>query len=145
MKTKIQKAVLGGIVGTAAMTLVIFMAPMMGMPKMNPAAMLSDMLGIPILLGWMMHFMIGIFFALSYTFILSALLKKIPGKIFKGLFFGLLVFIFAQIMITILAQIMGNPMPMGDRTLMLVGSLMGHIIYGVVTILGQLYFKVTDR
>ena len=84
MKTKIQKSVLGGLVGTAVMTLVIFLAPMMGMPKMNPAEMLSSMMGVPILIGWIMHFMTGIIFALGYVFLLSNRHSVIVEKIKSG-------------------------------------------------------------
>ncbi|MBG0780957.1 MAG: hypothetical protein H0S84_01675 [Bacteroidales bacterium] len=42
------------------MTLIMMVGPMMGMPKMNPATMLSMMMGFPLIVGWIMHFMIGL-------------------------------------------------------------------------------------
>ena len=136
MKTKIQKSVLGGLVGTAVMTLVIFLAPMMGMPKMNPAEMLSSMMGVPILIGWIMHFMTGIIFALGYVFLLSNLIKKINSKVLKGAIFGIVVFIFAQVMMTLMEAVMGGmPAPQGNMLLMFIGSVMGHLVYGIVTVL----------
>lgn len=56
MNTKIQKPILGGIIGTAIMTMVMFVAPMIGMPKMSPTEMLSGMLGMPVVVGWTVHF-----------------------------------------------------------------------------------------
>ena len=41
MANKLGRSILAGIVATAVMTGVTFMAPMMGFPKMNPAEMLS--------------------------------------------------------------------------------------------------------
>jgi len=70
MIVKIQKALLGGITGTAAMSLFMMIAPFMGIPKMNPAQMLSSIIGFPILVGWVMHFMIGVTFAMAYVFFL---------------------------------------------------------------------------
>lgn len=135
MKTKIQKSVLGGLVGTAVMTLIMFIAPMMGMPKMNPAEMLSGMLGVPTFLGWIMHFMIGIVFAASYVFIISELLKKVNSKVINGALFGLIVFVFAQIMMMMMKSLMGGmASPEGNMALMMIGSIMGHLVYGVVTV-----------
>ncbi len=52
MLVKIPKALLGGITGTTAMSLFMMLAPLMGIPKMNPAQMLSSMMGFPIWVGW---------------------------------------------------------------------------------------------
>jgi hypothetical protein len=69
MKTKITQALIGGIAATLVMTMVMFIGPMMGLPKMNPASMLSMMIGVPVFMGWVLHFMIGIIFALVYMYL----------------------------------------------------------------------------
>jgi len=136
MKTKIQQAVLGGIVATAVMTMVMFVAPLMGMPKMNPAAMLAGMMGFPIIIGWVMHFMVGVIFALAYVFLFSGIFAKISSKIVKGALFGLVVFLFAQVMMAVIGAVMGGmPSPEGSMTLVILGSMMGHIVYGIVVAL----------
>ncbi len=136
MKTKIQQAVLGGIVATIVMTMVMFVAPLMGLPKMNPAAMLAGMMGLPIIIGWIMHFMIGVIFALAYVFLFSDVLGKISSKIVKGALFGFIVFVFAQVMMAVIGAVMGGmPAPAGSMTLVILGSIMGHIIYGIVVAL----------
>ena len=136
MTTKIQKALVGGIAGTAAMTMVTFIAPMMGMPKMSPPAMLSMMMGFPIVVGWMMHFIIGIIFAMAYAFFFINVVKKIGNNILKGTIFGMAVFIFAQIMMAIMGAMLGGMPPMeGSMMLIMVGSIIGHIVFGIVTVL----------
>jgi uncharacterized membrane protein YagU involved in acid resistance len=136
METKIQKAVLGGIVATAVMTMIIFMAPLMGIPKMNPAEMLAGKLGGEIIIGWVMHFMIGVIFALVYVFLFSELIRKINSKVLKGALFGLSVFVFAQIMMVLMNFVTGgNESPAGNMFLILLGSVMGHINYGIVVAL----------
>lgn len=136
MKNKIQKSILGGIVGTGVMSLIMFIAPLMGMPKMSPPEMLSNMLGLPFILGWIMHFMIGITFALSYVFIISGYLKKISSKMVNGALFGLIIFLFAQVMMLLMNGIMGGmASPEGSMVLMMIGSIMGHIVYGIVTVI----------
>ncbi|RPD99149.1 hypothetical protein EGM88_03930 [Aureibaculum marinum] len=68
MNTKMQRTVLAGIVGTAIMTIIMMIASLMGMPKMSPPQMLSGTLGMPIFVGWGMHFIIGVLFAFTYTY-----------------------------------------------------------------------------
>ncbi len=134
MTNKIQKAIIGGIIGTAAMTMVTLIAPMMGMPKMSPPAMLSMMIGFPIIVGWMMHFMIGIIFAMMYAFILLNMLKKISNNILKGVIFGMFAFIFGQIMIAIMGAMFPMPPMEGSVMLMVLGSIIGHLVFGIVAV-----------
>jgi len=126
MNNKLTKAVLGGVVGTIVMTVIILIGPMMGMPKMSPPAMLAGMMGMPIFVGWMMHFIIGIVFALAYTFLLAPKVK-IANLFIKGGVFGIIVFVFAQIVMAI----MGGPKPEGSMMMLMMGSVIGHIIYGI--------------
>ncbi len=133
METKIKQAVIGGLIGTAALTMVIFIAPMMGMPKMNPAAMLAMMMGFPLIAGWVMHFMIGVIFTLMYAFLLYPVVKKITSTIVKGLIFGFAAFIVGQIMMAIMGAVLGG-MPKAEGSMMMVvlGGIIGHLVFGVV-------------
>jgi hypothetical protein len=136
MTTKIKQSLIGGIVGTAVMTMVMFIAPMMGMPKMNPPEMLSMMMGFPIVVGWLMHFMIGIIFAMAYAFFFINVVKKIGSNILKGAIFGFAVFVFAQIAMAIMGSLMGGMPPMeGSMMLMMIGSIIGHVIFGITVAL----------
>jgi uncharacterized MnhB-related membrane protein len=127
MNTKISKSILGGIVGTIIMSFVMMIAPMMGMPKMSPPDMLAGMMGMPVMVGWVMHFMIGIIFAFAYTYLFAPKVA-IGNSILKGAVFGIVVFIFAQIIMAI----MPTPKMEGSMLLLMTGSIMGHIIYGIV-------------
>lgn len=133
MKTKIQQALLGGIAGTAAMTVIMFLAPMMGIPKMNAAEMLSGMMGMPLMVGWIMHFMIGIIFATLYAFIFIKLLAATKSNIVKGIIFGIAVFAVAQLAMTMMGKCL-LCMPNGGIS-MFIGSLMGHVIFGIIVAL----------
>lgn len=130
MNTKIQKSILAGIIGTAVMTAVMMVAPMMGMPKMSPPEMLAGMLGLPVFAGWLMHFMIGILFAFAYTY-LCIFKWKISNVWLKGAVFGIIAFVFAQIMMAIMGAIMPMPKMEGSMMLTMIGSLMGHILFGM--------------
>lgn len=128
MDTRIQKSILAGIIGTVIMTVVMMFAPMMGMPKMSPTAMLSGMMGMPIFVGWIMHFMIGIIFALAYTYLFNVNISNIW---IKGAVFGVLAFVFAIIMMMIMGTMMPLPKMEGSMMLMIMGALVGHIIFGM--------------
>lgn len=134
MKSKIAQSVIAGLVATAVMTGFIFLAPMMGLPKMNPAEMLSRMMGVPLMVGYLMHCMIGIISAAAYVYLFNSKVR-IQSKLVKGSLFGFAVFIFAQVMIFIIGKLM--PMPMAEDNMMLImlGSLIGHLVYGIVVAL----------
>ncbi len=132
MENKLIKAVLAGIVATTVMTLVGIMAPYMGLPKMNPAEMLSGMLGVSSALGWVMHLMIGIIFASTYVYWFDPNVK-IPGAFWKGITFGFAVFVFAQMMMLVMSKIMpmASASSEGNVALLMIGSLLGHFVYGL--------------
>ena len=131
MQHKITKSIIAGIIGTAVMTLFMMIAPMMGMPKMSAPNMLSGMLGVPIAVGWIMHFMIGTIFAFAYAFFFINVMKKVSSNILKGAIFGFTVFIFAQIMMAFMGMMMPIPPMEGNMMLIILGSIMGHIVFGI--------------
>ena len=136
MLDKIKQSLFGGVAGTVAMTLITWMAPLIGFPKMSPPDMLAGMLGLPVFAGWIMHFMIGVIFALAYIFLLQNRLQKISNRYTKGVVFGMIVFIFAQIMMLAMGAVFASmPSPAGSMALMMLGSVIGHIVYGVVVVL----------
>ncbi len=130
MKTKVNEILKGGIIATIAMTAVMLMAPVMGMPKMPIGNMLAGFMHMPVALGWIAHFVIGIIIAAGYVQFFQS---RLPGNgIVKGLIYGLIPFIIAQMMVM---PMMGaglfssaTPAPM----MMVMGSLIGHFVYGAV-------------
>ena len=131
MIVNIRKAVLGGIAGTVAMTFVgVVLAPMMGMPKMNPAEMLAGQMGGMLVAGWLAHFMIGIVLAIGYAFVA----RYLPGApVLRGAVYGIAPWLLAQVAVM---PMMGMPLFSGSMS-MAGGSLLGHLIYGAVV--GALY------
>lgn len=133
MTTKIRQSFFGGITGTAAMSAVMMLSAMMGMPKMSPPQMLSTMTGLPIVAGWIMHFIIGTIFAFSYAFLFIRVVRKIRSNILKGVIFGFAAFIFGQIAMAIMGSMLGGmPEIEGSMILIMMGSIIGHIIFGIV-------------
>ncbi len=131
MENKFGNAVLAGFIATIVMTIVIFLAPMMGLPKMNIPQMLAGMLGVSVVIGWIMHFMIGLIFAFVYVYWFNPAVH-IDSKAGKGLVYGVVVLVFAMIMMFLMIRLMLLPQGMmGNMGLMLLGALIGHLVYGL--------------
>jgi len=130
------RAITGGIIGTLVMTAVgVWVAPMMGIPRMNPAEMLAGQMGGSLVLGWIGHLMVGTILAVIYAVVAPA----IPGAPWlRGALYGLAPFLVAQIVVM---PMMGMPFFSGSVS-MAMGSLIGHLIYGAIV--GAVYGPVTQ-
>ncbi len=120
------KALLAGLAGTAVMTMLMLLAPKMGMPPMNIGAMLGSVMGGNVALGWVAHLMIGTLLALGYSAWFAARLPGAPAL--RGAIFGLLPWLMAQLVVM---PMMGMGLFSGSM-IAAAGSLMGHLAYGIV-------------
>ncbi|WP_179333938.1 DUF6789 family protein [Winogradskyella costae] len=133
MNNKFLRSVVAGIVATIAMSAMMMIAAQLGMPKMEPPKMLATTMGASVAIGWIMHFMIGIIFALIYSFIIKDWLTKITSSLGKGVVFGIIAFVMAQISMGLMMQIFPTmPTPSGNMIVILMGGLIGHILFGIV-------------
>lgn len=131
MKLDLGKAALGGLAGTVMMTGLMLMAPRMGMPPMNIGAMLGSVMGGNVALGWAAHFMIGVVLALGYAAFFAS---RLPGpSAVRGGIYSLLPWLMAQVVVM---PMMGMGLFSGSM-IAAGGSLMGHLVYGLV--LGLVY------
>jgi hypothetical protein len=137
MNINIGRAIFSGVIGTAVMTAVgLWVAPLMGMPPMNPAVMLAGAMGGNLALGWMGHFAIGITLAAGYGLLGS----YFPGPGYlRGALYGLAPFFMAQLLVM---PMMGMPVFAGSAA-MAMGSLVGHLVYG--SVVGGVCGEVTAR
>lgn len=129
MDSRFTNIIKGGLIATAIMTLVMLMAPLMGMPKMPIGKMLAGFMHLPVAVGWITHFMIGIVLAGGYVLFFQQAIRV--NSILKGALYSLIPFFMAQL---IVMPMMGaglfsanTPAPM----MMVMGSLIGHLVYGV--------------
>lgn len=138
-RPNVSKAILGGFVATLVMSTIIYMAPMMGMPKMDIAAMLGSMMSQQMpapmsggwLLGMMIHFFQGtIIFSLIYTYLLYRILPGSPWL--KGLIWGIILWLLTQVMVMPMMGVGVFSANAPQRMMRVMGSLIGHIIYGVI-------------
>lgn len=164
MNSRLNQALFSGVVATALMTIVMYLFSLLGLPEVHPPVMLSDIMSISIVLSWMLHFSIGVVFALFYMFVFKTVVKKIKSKFYKGALFGITLFVVAQIAIVVLGTVFNNvsvkcDFPNGDpliadhaaamlkdgcsvverggtaaMILALVFSFIGHLCYGVAVV-----------
>jgi uncharacterized membrane protein YagU involved in acid resistance len=145
----VKKLFLAGFVATSAMTALMYLAPMMGMPKMDIATMLGTMFvaspAAALSLGMLIHLMMGsVVFPVIYH---STLQPETRTGTVRGLEFGLALWAVANLMVM---PMMGAIHPMVKSGMMTapgflmlhlgamapVGSFIGHLLYGAL--LGRL-------
>ncbi len=136
-------AIIAGIVGTVVMTLVMQMAPRMGLPKMDIVGLLGSMFGAPgnRALGLLLHGMMGIVFALIYAALWAAGWGA-PTWLY-GLVFGAIHWLIVGAIMAGMPMLHAGirsgqvPAPGAYMTRLggaqaFMGGLMGHLLYGLV-------------
>jgi uncharacterized membrane protein YagU involved in acid resistance len=129
------RAVAAGMVGTGAMTALLLIEPSVGLPKIAMGQVVGSSLGfasasltIGPVLGWVIHFLVGVGLAVVYAAFFQ---RRLPGNgLVRGLIYGTLVFLVAQLVFMPLAGI--GVFSRGDLELV-AGSLLGHFVYGGLT------------
>jgi uncharacterized membrane protein YagU involved in acid resistance len=128
---RISRAIIGGAVGTALFTaMMYFVAPMMTGRAMDIAAMLGSMMGGSWALGMMAHLVSGIVvFPLIY---ILGVAPRLPGAPWlRGIVWGIVLWLFAQL---VMLPAMGSGFFGAKAGGMpsVISALLGHLVYGVV-------------
>ena len=121
--------ILAGLVGTAAMTALLIMAPRMGMPKMDIIGVLGSMFtseeGTATRLGLVIHFMMGVIFAIIYALLWNADVRGV--NVLWGLIFGAVHGAVVSVVVPMMLRMHPRPPHMEGGPMALVGLLMGHM------------------
>ena len=130
-------AIIAGLAGTAVMTMMMYLAPRMGMPKMDIIGMLGTMVvskkGPATVMGLVIHLMMGLIFALIYAMLWSLGLGRAAWG--WGLIFGAVHGVIAIVTMPIMVRMHPRPPQIASGPLMMVGQIMGHLIFGLVVAL----------
>ncbi|MBT3738497.1 MAG: hypothetical protein HOG33_05310 [Candidatus Marinimicrobia bacterium] len=121
----IRKILISGLLATIFMS-----AFQLIVLKMDMGMMLGPMNPImvqPYIMGWVMHFMIGAIIAGIYGYFFHKRFSE--RRLINGAAYGSIVFILAQLTIV---PMMGMGFFSGGNIKMLLGSLISHVIYGLV-------------
>lgn len=134
------------VFGTIVMSMIMLMAPKMGMPKMAIWEMLGSMFSKDgnNVLGWAMHFMMGVIFAIIYAALWAFGVGSATWV--NGLVFGAVHWLIAGLMMggvpvmhagvkagTVKAP--GLYMTADGGMMSFVGGLIGHAVYGLIVAL----------
>jgi uncharacterized membrane protein YagU involved in acid resistance len=139
----ILSAVIAGVVASLVFSIVLAMAPRMGMPKMDIVSLLGSMFSAKSnqALGWMMHLMMGIVFALIYAFLWSSGIGAptwLGGLIFgavQWLIVGMVMGMIPMMHVGIKSGAVKAPglwMTNHGGFMAFMGGLVGHMIFGIV-------------
>lgn len=127
---KLKQGFIGGLAAVAAMTVLMLIAPMMGMPDMNMGKMLGGFMGVPAVMGWAAHLMIGIIWAMVYVFLVRDKLTLAPAV--KGMLFSLIPWLLMQLMAMPMMGMGFSSSASPAMLQMIAGALIGHLVYGFV-------------
>ena len=129
-----RRAVVAGLLATVAMTLLFFLEPLLGLPRMAEGGILSTVMSATVAYlpvgfvgGWLIHFGVGVILALLFALVAAA---RLPGSMtVRGIIFGIIVFVLAQLVVM---PLVGAGLFSGGNLARLTGSLAGHVVYGAV-------------
>lgn len=138
-------AIVAGLVANAVFSMVLALGPRMGLPKMDLVGMLSTMFGkANLILGWMIHAMMGIIFGIIYAFLWSrgVLAPTLLGGVVFGaahwLIVGMIMGMIPLMHVGIRRGLVKAPgfwMTNNGGLLAFGAGLMGHMIFGIVAAL----------
>jgi uncharacterized membrane protein YagU involved in acid resistance len=136
---KFWRTVMAGVIAWIVFTIILYMVPAMGVPKMDLPALLGGMFGMnSVAMGWVMHFIVGMVLAFVYAYWLVEYLPGAPWL--RGLEYGVLPWLTMMVIVAPMLPVvdpMTAKMPPGFflanmGTMATVGSLIAHLIWGVV-------------
>jgi uncharacterized membrane protein YagU involved in acid resistance len=135
----IVAAIVAGLVSTLAMTILMMLAPKMGMPKMDIVETIGTMFtsnaaaARPI--GLVIHFMMGAVFAIIYAALWMAGIGSV--SIVWGVVFGIIhAILVAGIGMPMMLRMHPRPPKTeGSAPMRAMGMVLGHVVFGIVVVL----------
>ncbi|MDZ4094372.1 MAG: DUF6789 family protein [Paracoccaceae bacterium] len=126
----LSAGLLAGFVATVVLSVLMMAKTMMGvMPELDVIHMLSGMMGMPAIAGWLGHFMIG---TVAWGGGFALLYGMIPGgsAVIKGIVFG--VAAWAGMMIVVMPMAGAGIFGMNFGVMAPMMTLVLHVIFGAV-------------
>ncbi len=133
-KPAVGRGVVAGLVATVALSVLMVMKHALGlMPELDPIGMITHMLGMSTpLVGWVMHFMIGIVWGIAFA--LTS--RMFPGAFWlKGMLFSVVPWLIMMIVMMPMAGAGFFGLDLGMAAPVM--TLMLHLVFGAV--LGAVY------
>ncbi len=139
-----SRATAAGAIGTGVVTALWLAEPSVGLPKIAVGQILSTLMSVSVAHmnvgpagGWIVHLVVGVVLALIYARLFA---PRLPGPaVARGAVYGTLVFVVAQVFF---APLVGAGFFSGGDVELLLGSLIGNVMYGIVV--GWIYDLPTN-
>jgi len=126
---KIKYGAVAGITATIVLSIMMLIKGKMGvMPELDIIAMLAGKMGASLMIGWVMHFMIGIVYGVGFSMINQAL--PTTNMIFKGVSLGVIGWLVMMVMMMPMMDAGFFGIKMGVMAPMM--TLVLHAIFGAV-------------
>lgn len=125
----IKAGILSGLVATIVLSIIMIIKAKMGvMPELNAIKMLAGMMGAPLVMGWLAHFMIG---TVIWGILFAVMVNKLSGSVIGN---AIIFSVGAWLLMMV------GPMPMAGAGMFglhigimaPIATLMLHLIWGVV-------------
>jgi hypothetical protein len=137
----ISAGLIAGFVATVVLSAMMVIKGMMGvMPELDVAAMIGIMMGAPVAIGWIIHFMIG---TIAWGGGFALLYDNIPGgsAVGKGIVFGVAAWL--GMMLAVMPMAGAGLFGMNLGIMAPIMTLLLHIVFGAV--LGGVYGMLLQR
>lgn len=129
-----KRAMAAGAIATASMTALLLVEPSIGLPQIaigqivsSTISAVSSRTAVGPAGGWVIDLIVGIVLAMIYGGYFE---RRLPGSAFtRGLLFGCIVFVLAQV---VFAPLTGSGFFSRGDIQLLIGGLLGHLVYGGV-------------
>lgn len=131
---EIGAAMLSGIVGVAATTIIHNMLPIIGLPRVNLAGVLGTWLlnpgGKAAVLGMTLHFAFGALFGLVYAWLWAQGIGSVDYQ--WGIMFGAVHGLAAAAIIPALLHVFPRPNDMLEGPVTLIALFVLHVLFGLI-------------
>lgn len=134
------KTTIAGLGATGLMSIVIILIGLSALPTMNFATLIANLLNVHVAFGWVIHFIIGIFWAMVYVALFNENMPVI-SNIGRGLIYSILLFVLSSFAMLLFVPAGGNDGLKQNAILALLVNLPAYFAYG--TVLGILLPRKT--
>ncbi|HTP85359.1 MAG TPA: DUF6789 family protein [Bryobacteraceae bacterium] len=133
-----QQAIRGGVIATAVLTVIMFLAPFAGLPNIDMAAAIGSRLmshpALPFSLGWWAGLAIFVFMGglVSPVVFVYARPVLLGNRWQRGAEWGVIIWVFAGTGVMVMMGVGFNEAHFLHPVSSVFSSLAGHVVYGAV-------------
>ncbi len=124
-----KTSILGGLIGTAVITVLMLLADAVGIPGIDYGKMLAEFTHTTPLIGWVMHFIMGIILAFVYVYFFRDEFKG-PFAV-RGLIYSIIPYVVTMIMLFPMS-VMSSSATIDSPGVFIVATMVAYFAYGYV-------------